>query len=131
MKFALPPASTTRAAAVIAVIALIELVTGGYGLRAVIAHPPTESAIAERLQFACSALLMLTGIGLLRMRLWAARVTLALLFGAFFVVLALMSLAFEEHGASWYYWCLPLALPLLGSCVHVLRKERTRLVRRL
>ena len=75
--------------------------------------------------------LAFTGIGLYRTRLWAAKVTAFLLYAVFFVVLILISLWFDQLYLAWYYWLLPLSLPVLGSCVYILRKNRSEFVNRL
>ncbi len=75
--------------------------------------------------------LTLTGVRLYRMRLWAAKVTVFLLYALFFLVLILIAVCFDDYYANWAYWSLPLSLPLLGSCVHVLRKHRGAFVNRL
>ena len=63
--------------------------------------------------------------------LWAAKVTACLLYAVFFAVLILISMWFDQLYLAWYYWLLPLSLPVLGSCVYALRKNRGEFVNRL
>ncbi|MCB1746508.1 MAG: hypothetical protein H6977_02665 [Gammaproteobacteria bacterium] len=106
-------------------------VIGALGLGATLVHrteyPGRAPLLVDTLLFTSLAL---CGLGLLRRRLWAARVATAILYFAFLGVLAALSLTYAQARTAWWYWLLPLALPALGFAVHSLRRQRAHWLRR-
>ncbi|MEQ8662797.1 MAG: hypothetical protein RLW62_18445 [Gammaproteobacteria bacterium] len=115
--------------ALTALLGALELGAGAYGLHATLAH---RAAYPAGWQYATDvalfSLLALSGLGLLRRRRWAARITTALLYVAFFGVLVALSLLYTP--GRWWYWLLPLLLPALGYAVYALRRQRAAFVAR-
>ncbi|MEQ8233540.1 MAG: hypothetical protein RLW61_21380 [Gammaproteobacteria bacterium] len=118
-----PAALAGRARALLTLLAGLEVTVGAWALQATVIH---RAAYPEAWQYVLDltwpTLLVLTGLGLLRCRRWAALLTSALLYLAFFAVLAALSLLYAP--GRWWYWLLPPALPALGYAIHVLRRER-------
>lgn len=105
-------------------LAGVEMLAGVALVAAAWHLPDLAGTIAQRTWTAGGLLLIAVGFGLFATRAWAAWVTTLLLYGAFFVVLVLMSLWWEAHAHTLRYWLLPFALPLIGVCVYALRPLR-------
>jgi len=119
-----PSADTSRSAsAVTAILALLQLGCGLVALRATVIHAGNyPSATQWWIEMLVFSFVCVNGLALLRRRRWAVRTTLYLVYISFFAVLVAISLAFDGHHENWWYWGLPLALPLLGWCAQMLRK---------
>ncbi|MGE0487434.1 MAG: hypothetical protein AB7Q81_25005 [Gammaproteobacteria bacterium] len=113
----------------IALTAIFTLV-GLLGLGATLLHrgeyPGRGPLLFDTVMFTTIAL---GGLGLLRRRRWAAHLATALVYLVFFAVLAMLSLMYDTAGRTWWYWLLPLALPMLGYAVHSLRRQRAEWLR--
>ena len=117
--------------AVIGALATIELLGGLLGLRATIVHAAAYPAAWQwSIDLVLFGTLALTALGLLRRRRWALEVTRFLLYGAFLAVLALLSSAYAKQHTQWWYWVIPILLPLIGWAVHILRTQRPSFIRR-
>ena len=132
MRALLPQASSLPTTLVIAVLALGEMTIGAVGVHTALDGSDFyRYAVPWWIDVVGFGFLAFTGIGLYRTRLWAAKVTACLLYAVFFAVLILISMWFDQLYLAWYYWLLPLSLPVLGSCVYALRKNRGEFVNRL
>lgn len=104
------------------ILAVAEFIGGSLALRATLIHSADyANGVQWWAEIAVSSLLCIAGLALLRGWRWAARLTGIVLYLLFFVVLVTISLAFESSRGLWWYWSLPLVLPLLGWCIHVVR----------
>lgn len=104
-------------------VALVECACG-LGLLALAltrtgSHSPSWLCWGELL---LASLLTLTGLGLLRRRHWAATISTFVLYLGFFGALLTISLAFENFHNRWWYWFVPLLLPVLGWSIQALRR---------
>lgn len=126
-----PSISGRVSRAVIGALATIELLGGVLGLRATVVHAAAyPGAWQWTIDIVLFSTLTLTALGLLRRRRWALEVTRFVLYGAFLGVLALLSLLHAKQHTQWWYWLIPVLLPLIGWVVHVLRAQRAAFVRR-
>ncbi len=108
-------------------VALAEIALGLAALLNTLAHAALYPSRAQLLvEVAIASGVALAGCGLLRGRRWALRVSLALCYLSFLVVVLLIGIAFERTPTPWWAWLLPLALPALGVLVHGLRRATPR-----
>ncbi len=103
-------------------LGLAELAVALYALRATVLHRGDYLASWQyAFDLAVFGVLALTGLGLVRRRRWAARISTGLLYLAFLGVLALLSLYYDP--GAWWYWLLPPLLPALGYAIYLLRRS--------
>ena len=106
-------------------LGLGELVIALYALHATVLHRDDYLAPWQyAFDLSLFGALALTGLGLMRQRRWAARVSVVLAYLAFMGVLATLSLYYDPR--AWWYWLLPPLLPALGYAIYLLRRARER-----
>lgn len=121
-------APSGHASRFLTLLGLVELVVALYALHATVRHRDDYLASWQyAFDLALFGALALTGLGLIRQRRWAARVSVGLLYLAFLGVLAALSLYYDPR--AWWYWLLPPLLPALGYAIHLLRQRGRRLRR--
>jgi peptidoglycan/LPS O-acetylase OafA/YrhL len=104
-------------------LGLGELIAALYALRATVLHRDDYLASWQyALDLTVFGALALTGLGLMRQRRWAARISTGLLYLAFLGVLAMLSVYYDP--GAWWYWVMPPLLPALGYAIYLLRKSR-------
>ncbi|MGR8920560.1 MAG: hypothetical protein ACU85V_13165 [Gammaproteobacteria bacterium] len=118
-----PPHHSRPSHVAVTALASLECLAALWGLRATWRHRAAYELYGQwLLEMGVFLLLLVVGVGLLRRRRWAARLSSALLYLAFLVLLAALMYGFGQWHGEWWYWLLLPALPAVGALIYALRQ---------